>query len=90
MSDYDVVWEPDVAGLMLDLDDPTFEAVTAGAARLAASPTGLSRPDGHPYYGLDQRYGFDAADGRVVTLFFKYSQDEASIHITDVSVLPPG
>ena len=30
----------------------------------------------------------DGADRRV-TLFFRYSQDEQCLHITDVSILPP-
>ena len=59
-----------------------------GADRLAAAPTRLSRSKGPPFYGIDQRYVFDV-DDRQVSLFFKYSQDEQWLHITDVSVLPP-
>jgi len=86
---YAVAWEAEARAIVLALPDPAFaSAILDGADRLSAAPTRLSRPDGTPYYGVEQRYAFDVA-GREVTRFFRYSQDEQWLHITDVSVLPP-
>lgn len=86
---YGVVWEAEVQRAILALPDPAFAAaVLDGGDRLAAAPTRLSRSKGTPFYGVEQRYVFGVA-GRQVTLFFRYSQDEQWLHITDVSVLPP-
>jgi hypothetical protein len=86
---YGVAWDRNAEQFVLGLADPSFaSAILDGADRLAAAPTRLSRPDGVPHYGTEQRYVFHVA-GRQVTLFFRYSQDEQWLHITDVSVLPP-
>ena len=86
---YGVVWDHDAARAVLGLSDPGLaSAVLDGADRLALAPTRLSRPDGWPHYGVEQRYAFDVA-GRQVTPFFHYSQEERHLPITDVSILPP-
>ena len=85
---YGVDWEPEAWQAIERLDPFFASAVIDGAERLAAAPTRLSRPRGSPHYGTRQRYGF-VVDAREVTLFFVYSQDEQSLYITDVSVLPP-
>ena len=85
---YGIEWEPEVRRIMDRLDPFFAAAILDQADRLAAAPTRLSRPDGTPFYGVEQRYAFEI-DGRQVTLFFRYSQDEQWLHVTDVSVLPP-
>ncbi len=85
---YGIEWAPKADAILVALDPWFAAAVLDGADRLAATPTALSRPGGWPYYGQEQRYTFEV-DGRQVTLFFRYSQDEERLHVTDVSVLPP-
>lgn len=85
---YGIVWEPEVHRVFRGLDPAFVAAVLDGGNLLATAPTRLSRPNGHPHYGTDQRYGF-AVEGRSVTLFFRYGQDEQTLYIRDVSILPP-
>ena len=85
---YGIEWKPRADQILMRLDPWFASAVLDGADRLAAAPTRLSRSRGFPHYGDEQRYTFDVA-GRQVTLFFRYSQDEQWLHITDVSILPP-
>jgi hypothetical protein len=86
VSAYAIGLEPDAERILRVV----LKAIRAGAARLAAAPTRLSRP-GHeenwPYYSQHQRYAFDEGDLRI-TLSFQYAVDEQHLHITDVSVLP--
>ena len=82
---YRIEWEPDALSAIDRLDPWFAQSVLDGADRLAAAPTRLSRGQGWPFYGRDQRYLFEV-DGRPVVLFFKYSQDEQTLLITDVSV----
>ena len=85
---YGIEGDPDARRILLSLDPVFALAVLDGAERLADTPTRLSRPNGFPFYGTEPRYHFDV-EGREVTLFFLYSRDEETIHIVDVSVLPP-
>ena len=85
---YGIEWAPRAEAILIRCDPWLAAAVMDGADRLAAAPTMLSRPGGWPYYGREQRYAFEAL-GRTATLFFRYSQDEQWLYITDVSVLPP-
>ena len=85
---YGIEWTPDAETILVRLDPRFVTAVLDAADRLAAAPTRLSRSDGWPHYGVEQRYVF-TVDGRQVTIFFRYSQDEQWLHVTDVSVLPP-
>ncbi len=81
-------WVPKADRFLTALDPRFASEILDGADRLAAAPTRLSRSRGYPHYGREQRYTFPV-DDRQVTPFFRYSQDEQTIHIADVSVLPP-
>ena len=86
---YGIAWDDKVQSFILGLTDPDFaSSVLDGADRLAAAPTRLSRPSGYPFYSRRQRFTF-RADGRLVVLFFVYTQDEQFIYIDDVSIQPP-
>ena len=85
---YGIGWVPKAEAILVRLDPWFAAAVLDGADRLAAPPTALSRGHGFPHYGVEQRYVF-TVDDRQVTLFFRYSQDEQWLHVTDLSVLPP-
>ena len=90
MSAYSIVLESEAERILRALDTDLLKAIRAGADRLAAAPTALSRPgleENWPHYSQEQRYAFDVGDRRV-TLFFKYGADEQHLYITDVSVLP--
>ena len=83
---YKIIWEPASKQQIKAITDRALRrAIAKGSQRLAAAPTRLSRPTGYPYYGTEQRYRFDVL-GRRVALLFLYSQDEQSLHITEVSV----
>lgn len=83
---YSVEWEPDARQSLLRLDPSVVSEIRDGVDRLAIVPTRLSSAHGKPSYGHDQRYAFQI-DRFFIAVFFKYSQDETTLYISDVSIL---
>ena len=81
---YAVEWEPEATGTIRSLDVAVAELVLDGIDLLCEAPTQLSRRSDN-MSRPEQVYTFVAEKIRI-SIYFKFSQDETTLHLTDISV----
>ncbi len=85
---YAIAVEDEAAAFVRSLSIDDADAIFDGIDRLALQPTVLSQPGKFPHVGF-QTYSFPIATNegeRNVTVAFRYSQDEQTLHILQILI----